>query len=226
MIEREKVIADFTPETYFTLHVLLSADDTLFKAKLGQLQGQPRGGSEAAFNRARGSTPLSVPLNDGAFVKQLATTLKSTTYWVGQIVAEDVSRTPPAPFTTSTLQQAASSTLGFSPEQTMQLAQTLYETSLITYMRTDAVFIAPEAQAAAFDFIDKTYGEPYLPTEKPQYKSKPNAQEAHEAIRPTDVTLTPDHIKENVGDGAALYGLIWRRFVACIKRARMWKQMR
>lgn len=96
----------------------------------------------------------------------------------------------------------------------MQLAQTLYETSLITYMRTDAVFVAPEAQAAAFDFIGKAYGEPYLPTEKPQYKSRANAQEAHEAIRPADVTLTPDHIKENVGEGAALYGLIWRRFVA------------
>ena len=96
----------------------------------------------------------------------------------------------------------------------MQLAQVLYETGLITYMRTDAVFVAPEAQGAAREFIGRTYGETYVPDEKPTHKSKANAQEAHEAIRPADVTLTSSTIKEEVGDGAALYGLIWRRFVA------------
>lgn len=196
VIEREKAIADFTPETYFTLHVLLNADDTTFKAKLVQVQGQ------------------TLPLKDGTFVKRLATTLGSASYWVGQIVAEDVPRTPPAPFTTSTLQQVASSQLGLSPEKTMRLTQVLYEASLITYMRTDAVFVASEAQTAAADFIQRAYGEDYLPPEKPTYKSKPGAQEAHEAIRPTDMTLTPDTIKEEVGEGAALYGLIWRRFMA------------
>jgi DNA topoisomerase-1 len=196
VVERERAIQAFTPETYFVIEALLGAAATSFKAKLTSVQGK------------------ELPLKDMEFIKKLAATLNSAAYWVSEINTEKVQRKPPAPFTTSTLQQAASSTLGFSPEQTMQLAQTLYETALITYMRTDAVFIAPEAQAAAFDYIGKTYGEPYLPTEKPQYKSKPNAQEAHEAIRPTDVTLTPDHIKENVGDGAALYGLIWRRFVA------------
>jgi DNA topoisomerase-1 len=196
VIEREKAIEDFTPETYFTLQVLLGVDDTTFKAKLVQVQGQP------------------LPLKDSAFVKRLATTLGSASYWVGQIVAEDVPRTPPAPFTTSTLQQVASSQLGLSPEKTMRLAQTLYEASLITYMRTDSVFVAPEAQTAAADFIRRAYGEGYLPSEKPTYKSKPGAQEAHEAIRPTDMTLTPDKIKEEVGEGAALYGLIWRRFMA------------
>jgi DNA topoisomerase-1 len=81
-------------------------------------------------------------------------------------------------------------------------------------MRTDAVMVAPEAQTAAADFIQQAYCTNYLPAETPQYRSKANAQEAHEAIRPTAVTLTPDQVKETKGDGAALYGLIWRRFVA------------
>jgi DNA topoisomerase-1 len=196
VVERERAIQSFVPETYFVIEALLGAEAASFKAKLSAVQGK------------------ELPLKEVEFIKKLAATLNSAVYWVSEVNTETIQRKPPAPFTTSTLQQAASSALGFSPEQTMQLAQTLYETSLITYMRTDAVFVAPEAQAAAFDFIGKAYGEPYLPTEKPQYKSKPNAQEAHEAIRPTDVTLTPDHIKESIGEGAALYGLIWRRFVA------------
>src|SRR5690606_14541107 len=126
----------------------------------------------------------------------------TATYWVDQIVAEDVTRNPPAPFTTSTLQQIASSQLGLSPEKTMQLAQTLYEASLITYMRTDAVFVAPEAQDAALSFIRSAYGDSYVPAERPIYKSQANAQEAHEAIRPTDVTLTPDEIKDAQGGRA------------------------
>lgn len=203
VVERERSIQSFIPETYFVIEALLGVEATSFRANLTAVQGK------------------ELPLKEVEFVKKLAATLNSATYWVREINTETVQRKPPAPFTTSTLQQVASSTLGFSPEQTMRLAQTLYETSLITYMRTDAVFIAPEAQATAFDFIGKTYGESYLPTEKPQYKSKPNAQEAHEAIRPADVTLTPDQIKESIGEGAALYGLIWRRFVASQMAAAM-----
>lgn len=196
VVERERAIQAFTPETYFVIEAVLGADAANFKAKLTAVQGK------------------DLPLKEVEFVKKLSAALHTAAYWVGEVKTETVQRKPPAPFTTSTLQQAASSALGLSPEKTMQLVQTLYESSLITYMRTDAVFIVPEAQAAAANFIGKTYGEPYLLTEPPQYKSKPNAQEAHEAIRPTDVTVTPDHIKESVGEGAALYGLIWRRFVA------------
>lgn len=196
VVERERAIQAFTPETYFLIEALLGIEASSFKAKLTQVQGK------------------ALPLKEVEYVKKLAAALNSAACWVEEVNTETVTHKPPAPFTTSTLQQVASSALGLSPEKTMQLAQTLYETALITYMRTDAVFVAPEAQAAAFDFIGKAYGEPYLPTEKPQYKSKPNAQEAHEAIRPTDMALTPDHIKESVGEGAALYGLIWRRFVA------------
>ncbi len=196
VVERERAIQSFAPETYFSIEALLGEGASSFKAKLTQVQGQ------------------ELPLKEVDFFKRLAATLNAAVYWVGEINTETAQRKPPAPFTTSTLQQAASSNLGLSPEKTMQLAQLLYESSLITYMRTDAVFIAPEAQTATLDFIGKTYGAQYVPSEKPQYKSKPNAQEAHEAIRPTDVTLTPDQIREEVGEGAPLYGLIWRRFVA------------
>jgi len=196
VVERERTIEGFSPETYFTLDVLLGAGEATFRAKLTHIQGQ------------------AMPLKDAAFVKKLAEALQGAVYWVDTLQTEDVPRKPPAPFTTSSLQQAASSQLGLSPEKTMQLAQTLYEAGMITYIRSDAVFVASEAQATALEFIGRAYGERYLPAEKPIYKSKANAQEAHEAIRPTDVTLTPDEIKEDVGDGAALYGLIWRRFLA------------
>ncbi len=196
VVERERAIQNFTPETYYVIEALLAAGETSFKARLMQVQGK------------------EMPLKEGDFVKRLAATLANAMWWVDGVKTERLQRKPPAPFTTSTLQQAASSTLGFSPEKTMQLAQTLYEASLITYMRTDAVIVAPEAQTAAADFIRQAYGTNYLPAETPQYKSKANAQEAHEAIRPTSVTLTPDQVRETKGDGAALYGLIWRRFVA------------
>ena len=196
VVEREQTIEQFGPETYYTLDVMLGTGDASFKARLTQVQGQ------------------ALPIKDAIVVKKLAWALQHAVYWVGDVKTDDVAHKPPAPFTTSTLQQVASSQLGLAPEQTMKLAQNLYEAGLITYMRTDAVFVAPEAQDTARDLIGRAYGESYLPAEKPIYKSKANAQEAHEAIRPTDVTLTPSHIKEDVGEGAALYGLIWRRFVA------------
>jgi DNA topoisomerase-1 len=196
VVERERAIEQFTPETYYTLDVLLGANRATFKAKLTQVQGQ------------------TLPLKDAVLVKKLAWALQHAVYWVADVKTEDVARKPPPPFTTSTLQQAASSQLGLAPEKTMQFAQMIYETGLITYMRTDAAFVAPEAQDAVREFIGRTYGGDYLPDEKPIYISKANAQEAHEAIRPADVTLTPNQIKEDIGDRAALYGLIWRRFVA------------
>src|SRR5690606_11320229 len=122
-------------------------------------------------------------------------------------------RNPLPPFTTSSLQQAASKGLGLSPEKTMTLAQTLYEQGLITYHRTDGVSVAPEAQAAARVFVQREYGDAYLPPTPPAYKTKAaNAQEAHEAIRPTDVLHLPDENPD--GDGAKLYALIWKRFIA------------
>jgi len=110
------------------------------------------------------------------------------------------------------LQQAASQALGLSPERTMQIAQRLYEAGLITYHRTDGADVAPEAQRAALQHIARTFGGDYVPNQPHSYQAKTkHAQEAHEAIRPTDVAQLPAQVE---GDGAALYALIWQRFVA------------
>ena len=124
---------------------------------------------------------------------------------------------PPAPFITSTLQQSASSRLSYGAQRTMRLAQTLYESGHITYMRTDSTNLSNEALTMARDFIKRQFGDRYLP-EKPNHyaSSNKNAQEAHEAIRPTDVALTPADAKAKLGaDEWKLYQLIWNRFVAC-----------
>ncbi len=143
---------------------------------------------------------------------------------VSSIQTRTVNRQPYPPFITSTLQQAASTFCGFSPKQTMSIAQKLYEgintdagaTGLITYMRTDSVTLSQEAVAACRDFILQQYGGDYLPEKPIAYRSRGGAQEAHEAIRPTDVTLTPDRLKSVLDTpGLRLYRLIWERFVAC-----------
>jgi DNA topoisomerase-1 len=124
---------------------------------------------------------------------------------------------PPAPFITSTLQQAASSRLSYGAQRTMRIAQTLYEAGHITYMRTDSTNLSADALTMVRSYVGKTFGDQYLP-EKPNFYASSNksAQEAHEAIRPTDVALTPEAAHAKLGaDEAKVYGLIWRRFVAC-----------
>jgi DNA topoisomerase-1 len=124
---------------------------------------------------------------------------------------------PPAPFITSTIQQSASSRLGFGAQRTMRLAQTLYESGHITYMRTDSTNLSAEALTMARDYIKATFGPKYVP-EKPNYYSSSNksAQEAHEAIRPTDAKFSPAEAHEKLGsDEYRLYQLIWSRFIAC-----------
>jgi len=125
-------------------------------------------------------------------------------------------RQPSPPFTTSTLQQEASRKLGFTAQRTMRTAQQLYENGLITYMRTDAVYLANEAIEDIRDLIKKRFGDDYLPEEIRLYKNKSkNAQEAHEAIRPTTVSTTPESLKNLTPEQAKLYELIWKRTVAC-----------
>ncbi|WP_428938779.1 type I DNA topoisomerase [Fontivita pretiosa] len=124
---------------------------------------------------------------------------------------------PPAPFITSTLQQGAASRLGFGAQRTMRLAQSLYEAGYITYMRTDSTNLSPEALNMVREYIGRTFGDRYLP-QKPNYYASSNkaAQEAHEAIRPTDVNFTPHDAHAKLGqDEYKLYQLIWNRFVAC-----------
>jgi len=194
VVEREREIETFKPETYWTLALKLAADGNEFTVKLHRVKG-----ADHAFKTRE-------PLD------KLAALLQNATFWVGKSGRTVKARSPLPPFTTSSLQQAASKGLGLSPDRTMALAQTLYEQGWITYMRTDGVSIAPEAQTAARDYIAHELGSDYLPPEPPTYTVKTaNAQEAHEAIRPTDVSRLPNNVE---GDGAALYALIWKRFIA------------
>ncbi|PSM20006.1 type I DNA topoisomerase [Nitratireductor sp. StC3] len=150
--------------------------------------------------------------------------LDAASFTVADVEAKPTRRNPPPPFTTSTLQQAASSRLGFSASRTMQVAQRLYEgldvdgetTGLITYMRTDGVQIAPEAIEAARGAITDTFGASYVPDKPRVYSTKAkNAQEAHEAIRPTDFSRTPEQMRAILdSDQARLYDLVWKRAIA------------
>ena len=197
LVERQREIDGFKPETYFLMGVEARkpADEKSFVAKLAKLDGKkPEIRSRDAANN------VLLDLADAGLV-------------VADVKAQPKVRHALPPFTTSTLQQAASSVLGFSPGKTMKLAQALYEQGRITYMRTDSVNVSEQARAAAKEFIVSACGPEYYPEKPNFFKSKADAQGAHEAIRPTDVAQTP---KTASLEPAALklYDLIWRRFVA------------
>lgn len=195
VVEREREITAFVPETYWTMAVELDTSGEKFTAKLHTLKN-----AKVAFKSREQ-------------LDQLDKLLTNAQFWVEKAGQTIKIRAPLPPFTTSALQQAAAKGLRLSPERTMEVAQRLYEAGTITYMRTDGVAVAPESQTAAREFIEREYGTAYLPSETPTYITKAaNAQEAHEAIRPTDVNRLPDEAID--GDGAGLYGLIWDRFVA------------
>ena len=196
LVEREREIRGFVPTSYWLLGVEAKKDEVPFAAKLARIDGgKPEIPDEA--------TAASVIADlDGAGLR------------VSAVKDQPKSRRPYPPFTTSTLQQAASSVCGFSPHRTMGLAQKLYEAGLITYMRTDSVNVAKSARDAAKSFVEAEYGPGFLPETPNIYKSKSGAQEAHEAIRPTDVFKKPGSISEIDASSAKLYDLIWRRFVA------------
>ncbi|MBL8165070.1 MAG: type I DNA topoisomerase [Anaerolineae bacterium] len=205
VVEREQEIQAFQPEAYWTLDADFEAREGTFTARLVSWHG------------------ADIALKDEGTTRAIMTALGAAHFSVQSIAHQEKARHPLPPFTTSTLQQAASSLLGFSPEKTMQLAQELYEgvdlsgrhLGLITYLRTDAVQVAQEAQSAAVNFIRAAFGDAYLPPKLPSYKAKQSAQEAHEAIRPTEVTRVPDEVKGALSDDLhALYALIWSRFVA------------
>ena len=205
LAEREREIQAFTVEEYWVLGADVcrqSPPKDPFAVRLSKVDGEkPSVGSEAA-------------------AKALLTDLDGCLLTVKDVRTREVSRRPLPPFITSTLQQAASSVCGFSPSRTMGIAQKLYEgvggsSGLITYMRTDSVNIASGAQAETKDFILAAYGAGYAPETPNYYKSRSGAQEAHEAIRPTDVTRTPESLKDALDTPSLkLYELIWKRFVA------------
>lgn len=208
--DRESEIERFVPEEYWNLSALLKT---------------PRGDEfEAKLVSADGKRLQARGVKNGEDAGRLKALLEGAAYTVDTVEAKPVKRNPGPPFTTSTLQQAASSNLGFSASRTMQVAQKLYEgvdiggetVGLITYMRTDGVQMAPEAIDAARRAIGDQFGERYLPEKARFYSTKAkNAQEAHEAIRPTDFNRSPDKVRRFLdGDQLRLYELIWKRGIA------------
>jgi DNA topoisomerase-1 len=216
VVERERDIRAFTPEEYWTIHADLArpADHAQhFLARLIQAGGQPVG------------LDKPIQLKTRADADRLIAELQGAQYRVKTVKREKRARKPWPPFTTSTLQQSASARLGLSPADTMRIAQELYEgidvgtgkpVGLITYMRTDSTHVSPEAQAQARQVVESTLGARYLPERPPAYATRvKNAQEAHEAIRPTDTARYPSTIKSHLSERQfKLYDLIWRRFVA------------
>src|SRR6202012_3245699 len=179
---------------------------------------------EARLVGADGKKIQRLDIGTGAEAEDFKKSLESATFTVTSVEAKPARRNPQAPFTTSTLQQEASRKLGFAPAHTMRIAQRLYEgidiggetTGLITYMRTDGVQIDPSAITQARKVIGEEYGTAYVPDAPRQYQAKAkNAQEAHEAIRPTDLTRRPADMRRRLDpEQARLYELIWTRTIA------------
>ncbi len=206
VIDREREIKAFKPLTYFTL-------DAYFEPHL-----------EAQLISYKGNKLKAQELIDEKKAQEIKNELEKESYTISSIVKKSKKSPTPPPFMTSTLQQSASSLLGFSPTKTMSIAQKLYEgvatpqgvMGVITYMRTDSLNIAKEALEEARNKILKDYGKDYLPPKAKVYSSKnKNAQEAHEAIRPTSITLEPNALKDYLKpEELKLYALIYKRFLA------------
>ncbi len=200
VVEREREIEKFKPVEYWSIEAELEAAAGKFWAEVIQYQ----------------TKKLVVSSQHQA--NEHFERLKGADYAVDKITKKEVRKHPAPPFTTSTLQQTASNRLNLSAKKTMSLAQFLYEHGLITYMRTDSVNLAPVALSATRDYIGKQFGKQYQPAKSRVFKTKSkSAQEAHEAIRPTNVTTLDDDLKTHEGlsrDHVRLYDLIWKRMVA------------
>jgi len=198
VVEREREIRAFNPEEYWEVH-----------ADLGTAKG-----STVRFEVAREKGEAFKPLNEAQAMAALEK-LKSSSYSIVKREDKPTSSKPSAPFITSTLQQAASNRLGFGVKKTMMMAQRLYEAGYITYMRTDSTNLSVDAVAMARTYIEDEFGKKYLPETPNVYSSKEGAQEAHEAIRPSDANTTPSKLVGMERDAERLYELIWRQFLAC-----------
>ncbi len=207
IVEREREIRAFLPKEYWTIHARLEASEPpVFEAKLVKYKGE------------------DIEISDEAEAQRIVAAAERATWQVAGVAQKEKRRYPPPPFTTSKLQQAAYNRLHYTAKRTMMLAQKLYEgvelgqegsVGLITYMRTDSVRVSSDALAEVRELIGASYGAGYLPEKPNFYKSKKDAQEAHEAIRPTDVTRTPEQVQKYLDEDLfKLYQLIWQRFVA------------
>ncbi|MHA3360971.1 type I DNA topoisomerase [Yersinia enterocolitica] len=198
VVERERDIKAFVPEEYWELHAdLLAKGEVPIQMEVTHAHNKPF----KPVNREQ--THAALKLLENARYKVLDREDKPT------------SSKPGAPFITSTLQQAASTRLSFGVKKTMMMAQRLYEAGHITYMRTDSTNLSQDALTMVRGYIGDNFGDRYLPSAPNQYSSKENSQEAHEAIRPSDVNVLAEQLKDMEADAQKLYQLIWRQFVAC-----------
>lgn len=207
VVEKEKAIKSFVSKEYWSIHGIF-VHTTPFEAHLSVFEGQKLD---------------KMSIVDEAQAQAYVKRAQQETYHIARVQSKPVQRHPQPPFITSSLQQEASRKLGFSPVRAMHIAQKLYEgvefngqtLGLITYMRTDSSFIVPEIIEAVRDLIRKTWGDKYVANKVRVYKKKANSQEAHEAIRPTDVNLTPAELKQSLAEEEwLLYKLIWDRTIA------------
>lgn len=198
IVEREREIRAFVPEEYWEVF----ADLNTAEKQTGR------------FEVSKYKEEVFRPVNETETAAHVEA-LKKLRYSVSKREDKPTRSKPNAPFITSTLQQAASTRLGFSVKKTMMLAQRLYEAGYITYMRTDSTNLSADAVAACRDYIAAKYGARYVPEAERRYSSKEGAQEAHEAIRPSDVNVLAAGILNLEKDAEKLYDLIWRNFVAC-----------
>jgi len=207
IVERELLIRAFVPQEYWTIHAMLdAANPPIFEAKLTKYKGE------------------DIEVGNQEASEKVLAALKKAKWQVATVTQKEKKRNPPPPFTTSKLQQAAFNRLRYTAKRTMSLAQKLYEgvelgeegsVALITYMRTDSVNVSNDALAQVREFIPERFGSNYLPEKPNFYKSKKDAQEAHEAVRPTDVSRAPEDVRKYLDDDLfKLYQLIWQRFVA------------
>ncbi len=207
IVEREQEIRAFIPQEYWSIHAMLDAGEPpLFEAKLSKYKGE-----DIAITNQEGADAVLAAVNKAKWE-------------VASVTQKEKRRNPPPPFTTSKLQQAAYNRLRYTAKRTMVLAQRLYEgvelgpegsVALITYMRTDSVNVSQDALAQVRELIPERFGSDYLPEKPNYYKSKKDAQEAHEAVRPTDVSRAPEDVRKYLDDDLfKLYQLIWQRFVA------------
>ena len=207
IVERELEIRAFLPKEYWSIHAMLDGGQPpIFEAKLSKYKGED----------------IEVANQEAA--DKIVAAVSKAKWQVASVTQREKKRNPPPPFTTSKLQQAAYNRLRYTAKRTMGIAQRLYEgvdlgeegsVALITYMRTDSVHVSNDALAQVRELIPERFGSNYLPEKPNYYKSKKDAQEAHEAVRPTDVSRAPEDVRKYLDDDLfKLYQLIWQRFVA------------
>ncbi|MCC4265556.1 type I DNA topoisomerase [Oceanimonas baumannii] len=198
IVEKEREIKAFVPEEYWDIQAALSNEQQL---ALSMMVAKYQGKEFRPTNETDAMAAVDA--------------LRAGSFTVASRDDRPTQSKPPAPFITSTLQQAASTRLSYGVKRTMMLAQRLYEAGYITYMRTDSTNLSQEAVASVRDYIQEQHGSEYLPESANVYGAKANAQEAHEAIRPSDVNLLAEQLEGMEADAKRLYDLIWRQFVAC-----------